>query len=93
MDLNNVDFTWILNKPVDWKIDRVKNHFTLTKNSTDEPKGYPILSLTMRGIIERDMSSNEGQLPDTYNGYNLLEEDDIDKLMQSFTAKQKLLYE
>ena len=77
MDLNNVDFTWILNKPVDWKIDRVKNHFTLTKNSTDEPKGYPILSLTMRGIIERDMSSNEGQLPDTYNGYNLLEEDDI----------------
>ena len=77
MDLNNVEFTWIKNKPMNWKIDRVKNHFVLTKNKTDSPEGYPILSLTMRGIIERDISSNEGQLPETYNGYNLLEKDDI----------------
>ena len=77
MDLNNVEFTWIKNKPMNWKIHRVKNHFILTKNKTDSPEGYPILSLTMRGIIERDISSNEGQLPDTYNGYNLLEKDDI----------------
>ena len=77
MDLNNVEFTWIKNKPMNWKIHRVKNHFILTKNKTDSPEGYPILSLTMRGIIERDISSNEGQLPETYNGYNLLEKDDI----------------
>ena len=77
MDLNNVEFTWIKNKPMNWKIHRVKNHFVLTKNKTDSPEGYPILSLTMRGIIERDISSNEGQLPETYNGYNLLEKDDI----------------
>ena len=77
MDLNNVEFTWIKNKPMNWEIHRVKNHFVLTKNKTDSPEGYPILSLTMRGIIERDISSNEGQLPETYNGYNLLEKDDI----------------
>ena len=77
MDLNNVEFTWIKNKPMNWKIHRVKNHFVLTKNKTDSPEGYPILSLTMRGIIERDTSSNEGQLPETYNGYNLLKKDDI----------------
>ena len=77
MDLNNVEFTWIKNKPMNWKIHRVKNYFVLTKNKTDSPEGYPILSLTMRGIIERDISSNEGQLPETYNGYNLLEKDDI----------------
>ena len=77
MDLNNVEFTWIKNKPMNWKIHRVKNHFVLTKNKTDSPEGYPILSLTMRGIIERDISSNEGQLPETYNGYNLIEKDDI----------------
>ena len=77
MDLNNVEYTWIKNKPINWKIHRVKNHFVLTKNKTDSPEGYPILSLTMKGIIERDISSNEGQLPETYNGYNLLEKNDI----------------
>ena len=77
MDLNNVEFTWIKNKPENWKTQRVKNHFILTKNRTESPQGYPILSLTMKGIIERDVSSNEGQLPETYNGYNLLEKDDI----------------
>jgi type I restriction enzyme, S subunit len=77
MDLNNVEFTWIKNKPENWKTQRVKNHFILTKNRTETPQGYPILSLTMKGIIERDVSSNEGQLPETYNGYNLLEKDDI----------------
>ena len=77
MDLNNVEFTWIKNKPLNCKIHRVKNYFVITKNKTDSPEGYPILSLTMRGIIERDISSNEGQLPETYNGYNLLEKGDI----------------
>ena len=77
MDLNNVEFTWIKNKPESWKTQRVKNHFILTKNRTETPKGYPILSLTMKGIIERDISSNEGQLPESYNGYNLLDKDDI----------------
>ena len=88
MDLNNVEFTWIKNKPMNWKIHRVKNHFVLTKNKTDSPEGYPILSLTMRGIIERDISSNEGQLPETYKGYNLLEKDDIVfSLIKSSTDK------
>jgi type I restriction enzyme S subunit len=77
MDLNNVEFTWIKNKPDNWRIHRVKNHFILTKNKTDFPEGYPILSLTMKGIIERDINSNEGQLPETYKGYNLLNKDDI----------------
>ena len=77
MDLNNVEFTWIKNKPENWKTQRVKNHFILTKNKTETPEGYPILSLTMKGIVERDISSNEGQLPETYNGYNLLDKDDI----------------
>ena len=77
MDLNNVEFTWIKNIPENWKTQRVKNHFILTKNKTETPEGYPILSLTMNGIVERDISSNEGQLPETYNGYNLLDKDDI----------------
>ena len=77
MDLNNVEFTWIKNIPENWKTQRVKNHFILTKNKTETPEGYPILSLTMNGIVERDISSNEGQLPETYNGYYLLDKDDI----------------
>ena len=77
MDLNNVEFTWIKNKHETWKTHRVKNHFILTKNKTEEPEGHPILSLTMKGIVERDISSNEGQLPETYKGYNLLDKNDV----------------
>ena len=77
MVLNNVTFDWILDSPKHWKKERVKNHFILTKNKCENPEGYPILSLTMRGIIERDITSNEGQLPDTYNGYTLLKRNDI----------------
>jgi len=77
MDLNNVTFDWILDSPKHWKKERVKNHFILTKNKCEDPEGYPILSLTMRGIIEKDITSNEGQLPDTYNGYTLLKRNDI----------------
>ena len=47
MDLNNVEFTWIKNKPESWKTQRVKNHFILTKNRTETPQGYPILSFVI----------------------------------------------
>ena len=77
MDLNNVEFSWLNGSPKHWIKCKVKNKFRIVKDKTDSIEGYPILSLTMRGIVERDMSTNAGQLPDTYNGYALLQLDDI----------------
>ncbi len=77
MNFNNVEFTWLDGYPKNWSLCRVKNYFISTKDKVDDPKDFPILSLTMRGIIERDISKNEGQLPETFSGYVLLQKDDI----------------
>ena len=77
MDLNNVKFDWISYHPKTWKISRVKHHFSFSKDTTDNLEGIPILSLTLNGIIERNVLNNEGQLPESYNGYTLLKKGDI----------------
>lgn len=77
MDLNNVKFSWISNSPRHWKINRVKHHFNITKNKVENPENIPILSLTLKGIKIRDVTTNQGQLPESYNGYALLKKNDI----------------
>ena len=77
MDLNNVNFDWIKDFPREWEMKRVKHLFKYSKDSTDNPDDFPVLSLTMRGVVERDVSNNEGQVPDSYNGYSLLKLQDI----------------
>lgn len=77
MDLNNVKFSWLDGYPKNWEKKRVKYVFYLSKSNVVSLKEYPILSLTMKGIKLRDVSTNEGQLPENYDGYTLLEKDDI----------------
>jgi len=77
MDLNNVKFTWLEGSPKHWGQKKVKHLFKYSKEKIKNPEDYPILSLTMRGVKERDVSSNEGQLPDTFNGYSLLKKNQL----------------
>ena len=79
MDLNNVKFTWLEDSPKHWGQKKVKHLFKYSKEKIENPEDYPILSLTMRGVKERDVSSNEGQLPDTFNGYSLLKKNQLDQ--------------
>ncbi len=77
MFLNDIKYDWIGDIPDDWEIKRIKNLFFLKKEVSDNPQGEEVLSLTMDGIIKRDISSNEGQLPETYKGYTKIYPDDI----------------
>lgn len=56
---------------------RVKDVFVLHKEISNNPEDEKILSLTQRGIIVKDKLSNEGQLPESYNKYNLIYPNDI----------------
>jgi len=56
---------------------RIKDIFYLSKEISDEPENEKILSLTKRGIIERDISKNEGQLPESFKEYNKIKKGDI----------------
>jgi len=77
MDLNNIKFSWLDKHPIDWEMKRVKHIFHLSKSKVESSEGHPILSLTMKGIKFRDVSTNEGQLPENFDGYTLLDKDDI----------------
>jgi len=77
MDLNNVEHSWLIGYPFNWEVKRVKHIFYLSKSKVKSQNDYPILSLTMKGIKFRDVSTNEGQLPENFDGYTLLEKDDI----------------
>lgn len=56
---------------------RVKDVFILHKELSMNPEEEHILSLTQRGIVIKDKTSNEGQLPESYNKYNLIYPKDI----------------
>ena len=75
MILTGTKFTWLNDIPTGWNIKKVKNLFDISKVTTDNYHEYPVFSLTLSGIKERDKDSNEGQLPDSYEKYNLVNKD------------------
>lgn len=62
--------TWLCGLE-DSQVQRFKDVFEIVKrpNSIDSPQ---VLSLTNKGIIERDISNNEGQLAESYDNYQIV---------------------
>lgn len=68
--------TWLSGIPDRWDVELVKRLFRFnakTRVSTTDQ----VLSLTRRGIIERDISGNEGQLAESYEKYPEVKEGDF----------------
>ncbi len=77
MFLNNITHGWLGEIPSRWELKRMKHIFYISKNISDSPDEEDVLSLTFGGIIKRDISKNEGQLPESYKGYSKIYPDDI----------------
>ncbi len=58
-------------------IVRVRDIFDLSRELSEKPEEESILSLTQKGIVIRDISKNEGQLPKSFNEYNKIKKGDI----------------
>jgi len=71
--LSNQSFNWLDLIPNQWEIDKVKDHFYFSNIQTENFDNYPVLSLTMSGVKKRNMDTNEGQLPESYEKYNLVD--------------------
>ena len=67
---------WIGSIPKNWTIQRVKHAFVrkIERLMQDEPV---VLSLARSGVKIRDISSNEGQIAESYYNYNPVEEGDL----------------
>ncbi len=69
---------WLPNIPAHWELMRNKNIFGETKDVVgDDIDAYPLLSLTTKGIILRDMASGKGKFPKDFNTYKIVKPGDM----------------
>lgn len=85
---------WIGEIPQNWDISRVKAAFYRKKEKAYQ-ENPTILSLTSRGIVERDISHNEGQIAESYFEYNPVDVGDLllnpmDLVTNAFASVSKL---
>jgi type I restriction enzyme S subunit len=67
---------WIGKIPVDWIIVKLKAGMKPVKEKAYQENPI-ILSLTSRGVVKRDTSSNEGQIAESYYEYNPVKKGDL----------------
>lgn len=64
--------------PSHWKIVRNKSIMSLTGEKVgDRAKDYPLLSLTTKGVILRDIESGKGKFPKDFDTYQIVKPDDL----------------
>lgn len=69
---------WLSQVPQHWSISRNKNVFEESKETVGENfSQYTLLSLTLRGIIPRDVSSGKGKFPQSFDTYKKVDVGDM----------------
>lgn len=69
---------WIGEVPNDWRIVRNKNAFVCNKELVGEKSELTqLLSLTTHGIKKKDINNAEGKLPESFDTYQFVKENDI----------------
>ena len=64
---------WIGEIPSHWEILANKHLMKKVKNIRTKYTGEDVLSLTMRGVIVRDLDNPSGKMPATFDGYQFVE--------------------
>lgn len=69
---------WLPQMPAHWSLVRNKNIFQEAKDVVGEnAEAYPLLSLTKKGIILRDVASGKGKFPKDFNTYKIVKQGDM----------------
>ncbi len=68
---------WIGEIPDDWKFLRGKWKFNTLKEVNRDLQCMDRLALTMNGVIERSIDSDEGLQPAEFSGYQIFEKNDL----------------
>ncbi|MBL54216.1 MAG: type I restriction endonuclease subunit S [Alteromonadaceae bacterium] len=69
---------WLSKLPTEWDLVANKHIFNLKKNLVGKRSSeYELLSLTLKGIIKRDMENPEGKFPAEFDTYQEVKVDDF----------------
>lgn len=74
--MKNSGISWVGDIPQSWNICRVKDAF-FRKNKKAYQNNPQILTLARNGVKIRDISTNEGQIAESYFEYNPVDIDDL----------------
>lgn len=69
--LRDSGVAWLGQVPAHWEVERLKNIFEIKKTIANSVE-HDVLSVTQKGIKIKDISSNEGQLAESYAHYQLV---------------------
>ena len=70
-EMKDSGVAWIGEIPKEWVCKKIKYLFEIRKRIAGK-EGYTVLSITQTGIKPKNISSNEGQLANSYSNYQLL---------------------
>ena len=68
---------WIGPIPSSWDLIRGKFVFQNKKEINNENQESNLLSLTLNGVLNKDINSNDGLRPTEYSTYQIFEKDDL----------------
>lgn len=76
--MKDSDVVWIGEVPEHWDVRRGKDIFEQTKNKAGlDSSSYDVLSLTLNGVIKRDLDNMKGKIPASFDGYQISNPGDL----------------
>lgn len=76
-EMKDSGISWVGEIPKEWSVWRNKYIFKITKDIVLPSQNYQLLSLTTTGIKEKDENDNGGKVPENYDGYQVVKENDL----------------
>lgn len=76
-EMKDSGIKWVGDIPETWKVMANRYLFKISKKIVTNPNKYQLLSLTTKGIKEKNPEDTKGKVPDNYNGYQVVEKNDL----------------
>lgn len=76
-EMKDSGIKWVGQIPLTWNIVSNRYLFDISKRIVSDSTGYQLLSLTTKGIKEKDPEDTKGKVPENYNGYQVVEPNDL----------------
>jgi len=70
-EMRDSGIAWVGSMPSSWRKARIKTLFRIEKRIARK-EGIRVLSITQRGVVEKDITSNEGQQAESYANYQIV---------------------
>ena len=75
--MKKTSIPWLPELAEDFSVGYVKQYFFVSKDLSNEGEPERVLKLARAGIVEKDVTTNEGQMAASYAGYNKVQVGDL----------------